>query len=116
MTTFSSRGIVRSDKTADIQEFVLPVQAYPQPEDDENRGEECIQPKPPAETVTREWSPVGVKEGTLNESDEILEGVKREAEQRIQESKKMAEDILDAAREQAEHIMSTAADDGYRSG
>ncbi|MFQ9703326.1 MAG: hypothetical protein ACLR0U_16410 [Enterocloster clostridioformis] len=48
MTTFSSRGIVRSDKTADIQEFVLPVQAYPQPEDDENRGEECIQPKPPA--------------------------------------------------------------------
>ena len=74
MTTFSSRGIVRSDKTADIQEFVLPVQAYPQPEDDENRGEERIQPKPPAETVTREWSPVGVKEGILTRVTRFWKG------------------------------------------
>lgn len=74
MTTFSSRGIVRSDKTADIQEFVLPVQAYPQPEDDENRGEECIQPKPPAEPVTREWSPVGVKEGLLTRVTRFWKG------------------------------------------
>lgn len=117
MTTYSFRGVIRSDKTADIQNFVLPVQTYPQSEkkeNDENGQEE--RRESPAGPVSRDWTPAGVKEGVLHEGDEILDGAKREAEQLIRESGRMAEDIINDAREQAKQIMRDAADDGYHSG
>lgn len=125
MTTFSSKGVIHSDKTVDVQKFIPPVQTLPQAvkketgESGPRKDGASVAPQdrtPSMGPSSRNWTPVSQEESAFRESAGILEGARHEAKQLMMKSNKMAEDILREAREQAEEIKKNAARDGYQSG